>query len=149
MQNVRWVTRWNHPLKDSEALRPGRSAGTSAMKMISAATSSLRYLLNYRKRILIPVSEHKPNTNTFLQDNRKVRRRLCILMDTVFEEKESWTAGEQFCIDGRNNWKSSVPYSYFQKHLDGSTTTETPSTDHGWLLFIRIIWFWSIWMFRL
>ena len=106
-------------------------------------------VLNYRKIFLIPVLEHKPNTNTFLQDHRKVRRRLCILMDTVFEEKESWTAGEQFCIDGRNNWKSSVPYSYFQKHLDGSTTTETPSTDHGWLLFIKIIWFWSIWMFRL
>ena len=57
-------------------------------------------------------------------------------MDTVFEEKEAWTAGEQFCIDGRNNWTSSVPYSYFKKHLDGSTTTETPSTDHGWSLFI-------------
>ena len=103
MQNVRLVTRWDHPLKDSEALRPGRSAGTGAMKMISAATSSLRYLLNYRKRFLIPVLESKPNTNTFLQDNRKVRRRLCILIDTVFEEKESWTAGKQFCIDGRNN----------------------------------------------
>ena len=60
-------------------------------------------VLNHRKRFLIPVSEHKPNTNTFLQDNRKVRRRLCILIDTVFEEKESWTAGKQFCIDGRNN----------------------------------------------
>ena len=84
-------------------MRPGRSAGTSAMKIISAVTSSLRYLLNYRKRFLIPVLEHKPNTNTFLQDNRKVRRRLCILIDTVFEEKESWTAGKQFCIDGRNN----------------------------------------------
>ena len=33
-------------------------------------------------------------------------------MDTVFEEKESWTAGEQFCTVG-------------------TPTTEVPSTDKG------------------
>jgi len=48
------------------------------------------------------------------KDHRRARRRLCILMDTVFEEKEAWTAGEQFCIDDGST----------------STSTETPSTDH-------------------
>ena len=33
-------------------------------------------------------------------------------MDTVFEEKDSWTAGEQFCTVG-------------------TPTTEVPSTDQG------------------